>query len=256
MTTITETTHRRGHESVARILNVTRLHLTNRFSIIVLPLLILAFIFLVNYIIWWLLFDAVGVGDQQDAVDGIQFSGASSFIFVYMLVVAVQAVNLTFPFALGYSVTRRDFYLGTGVAFALLSVFYAAIMTVMAVLERLTGGWGLGGSMFNVIYFREENPILQFVLFLLAFLFFFFIGAATASVYVRWRANGMYVFFACLTLIVVGLVALTTFVGGWPTVGSWFVSNGALGVAAWSLVPTIIAAITGFSLIRRATPNN
>lgn len=224
MTTITEATRQSGHESLARILNVTRLHLTNRFPIMVLPLLILAFIFLVNYIIWWLLLGAMDGPGGLETLDGISFSGASSFIFIYMLVVAVQAVNLTFPFALGFSVTRRDFYLGSCVAFVLLSAYYAAIMTVMAVMERLTNGWGLGGSMFDVVYFREENPLLQFVLFLLIFLFFFFIGAATASVYVRWRANGMYVFFACLILLVVGAVALTTF--------------------------------AGFYLIRRATPKN
>ncbi|WP_111719278.1 ABC transporter permease [Homoserinimonas sp. OAct 916] len=256
MTTLTETTHRPESATLARIFNVTRLHLINRFPIMVLPLLILAFIFLVNYVIWWLLFDAVGVADRQDAIDGIQFSGASSFIFIYMLVVAVQAVNLTFPFALGFSVTRRDFYLGTCVAFVLLSAYYAAIMTVMAVLERVTNGWGLGGSMFDVVYFREENPVLQFVLFLLIFLFFFFIGAATASVYVRWRANGMYVFFAFLTLLVIGFVALTTFADNWPAVGAWFARNGAMGVALWSLVPTTLAAITGFYLMRRATPKN
>lgn len=240
MTTITETTRSQGHESLARILNVTRLHLTNKFSIMVLPLLILAFIFLINYIIWWLLFGALDAPSRLDVADGIQVSGASTFIFIYMLVVAVQAVNLTFPFALGYSVTRRDFYLGSCVAFVLLSAFYAAIMTVMAVLERLTNGWGLGGAMFDVVYFRAENPLLQFVLFLMIFLFFFFIGAATAAVYVRWRANGMYVFFASLTLIVIGLVALITFTGNWPSVGAWFIANGSMGVALWTLLPTTL----------------
>ncbi len=239
-----------------RILSVTRLHLTNRFPILVLPLMILGFIFLVNYLIWWLIFSVAGVEGSQDASDGIQFSGASMFIFVYMLVVAVQAVNLTFAFAQGYSVTRRDFYLGSCLVFVLLSVYYAAIMTVMALLERATNGWGFGGAMFDVIYFKTANPLLQFVLFLLLFLFFFFIGAAISSVYVRWRSNGMLVFFAALTLILVGLVALVTFTANWPAVGAWFVSNGALGVATWSLVPTALAAITGFFLLRRATPRN
>lgn len=254
MTTTTQTRHAGGE--LQRILNVTRLHLTNKFPMMVLPLLILGFIFLVNLTIWWLIFSAVGPADAADASQGMQFSGASTFIFVYMMVVAVQAVNLTFPFALGYSVTRRDFYLGTSVMFVLLSVYYAAIMTIMATLERVTDGWGFGGAMFDVIYFSADNPLLQFVLFLLVFLFFFFVGAATASVYVRWRANGMYVFFAILTLLIVGLVALTTFTESWPQVGAWFVANGAMGVALWSLVPTALAALTGFRLLRKATPKN
>src|SRR5690606_2970444 len=249
-----ETTHTGG--VLQRVLNVTRLHLTNKFPMMVLPLMILGFIFLVNLAIWWLIFSAIGTEDAADASQGMQFSGASTFIFVYMMVVAVQAVNLTFPFALGYSVTRRDFYLGTSVMFVLLSGYYAAIMTIMAMIERATDGWGFGGAMFDVIYFGAENPLQQFLLFLLLFLFFFFIGAATASVYVRWRANGMYVFFAALTILVVGLVALTTFTENWPLVGEWFVANGAMGVALWSLVPTALAAVTGFVLLRKATPKN
>lgn len=256
MTTITESDHQPGRDALMRILNVTRLHLTNKFPIMVLPLLILGFIFVINMIIWWLVFSAIGQADVQDASTGMQFSGASSFIFVYMLVVAVQAVNLTFPFALGYSVTRRDFYLGSSVMFGLLSAYYAAIMTVMATIERATDGWGFGGAMFDVIYFSADNPLLQFVQFFLVFLFFFFIGAATASVYVRWRANGMYAFFAVLVLILIGLVALTTFTESWPTVGAWFVAHGAMGVALWSLVPTVIAAFAGFILLRKATPKN
>lgn len=237
-----------------RILNVTRLHLTNKLPIMVLPLMILGFIFLVNYLLWWLIFSVADTDGARNASEGMQFSGASMFIFVYMLVVAVQAVNLTFPFAQGYSVTRRDFYLGSSLVFVLLSAYYAAIMTVMALLERATNGWGFGGAMFDVIYFRTENPLLQFAQFFLLFLFFFFIGAAVASVYVRWKSNGMLVFFAALTLLLVGIIALVTVTENWPAVGSWFAANGALGVAVWSLVPTALAAITGFLLLRRATP--
>jgi hypothetical protein len=254
--TTTTTTHTEPGGEFQRILNVTRLHLTNKFPMMVMPLLILGFIFLVNYLIWWLIASVTDEEGAANAAQGMQFSGASTFIFVYMLVVAVQAVNLTFPFALGYSVTRRDFYLGSSLMFILLSVYYAAIMAIMAVIERATGGWGFGGGMFDVVYFGAENPLQQFVLFLLVFLFFFFIGAATASVYVRWRANGMYVFWASLTILVIGLVALTTFTQSWPSVGEWFVANGAMGVALWSLIPTALCAITGFVLLRKATPKN
>lgn len=254
MTTTTETRNTGGE--LQRVLNVTRLHLTNKFPLMVLPLLILGFIFLVNFLIWWLIASVADAEGAASASEGMQFSGASTFIFVYMMVVAVQAVNLTFPFALGYSVTRRDFYLGSSVVFALLSAYYAAIMTIMATIERATDGWGFGGAMFDVIYFNADNPLQQFLLFLLVFLFFFFVGAATSSVYVRWRANGMYVFFATLTILVIGLVALATFTESWPQVGAWFVANGAMGVALWSLVPTALSAVTGFVLLRKATPKN
>ena len=255
MTTMTQTQSPAGAE-LRRVTNVTRLHLTQRFTLLVLPLMILGFIFLVNYLIWLLIFTNIGPSDAADASEGMQFSGASFFIFVYMMVVAVQAVNLTFPFALGYGVTRRDFYLGSSLAFVLLSVYYAVILTVLTEIERATGGWGLGGHMFDVVYFSADTLLQRFALYLLAFLFFFFLGAATATVYVRWRAIGMYVFFAVLTLLVLGLLFLATSTQSWGLVGEWFVANGALGVATWTLVPTAISAVVGFFLLRGATPKN
>jgi len=242
--------------ALTRVANVVRLHLTQRSQLLVLPWMILGFIFLVNLVIWWLVLASSAPAELASVSQGMQFSGASTFIFVYMLVVAVQAINVTFPFALGYGVTRRDFYLGSAATFVLLSVYYALGMTLLATIERATAGWGLGGSMFDVVYFGSGTAAQQFALFLLGFLFFFFIGAATAAVYVRWRSRGMLVFFAALTLILVGLSVLATSTASWPLVGEWFARSGALGVAVWSLVPTTLAAVAGFVLLRRATPRN
>jgi hypothetical protein len=240
-----------------RILNVVRLHLVNKMTTIYVPWMIMAFIFLVNYAIWWILLANLDPADMADASEGIQFSGASAYIFVYMLVVAVQAINLTFPFAQGYSVTRRDFYLGSALTFMILSAGYSIVMTLLGLIECATNGWGIGGSMFATVYFGSGDNVLEsFYITFLLFLFFFFVGTATATVYVRWRANGMLVFFACLVLVILGLVALATFTGSWPAVGAWFVASGAVGVVTWMLVPTALAALVGFLILRRATPRN
>ena len=65
-----------------------------------------------------------------------------------LMVVAVQAMSATFRFALGMSVTRRDYYLGTALYFTMLSVVYAAGLTALGGIERLTDGWGLDGYFF------------------------------------------------------------------------------------------------------------
>lgn len=255
-TTSLTATRPAGSGALRRIINVAKLHLVNKSTIIIVPWAIMAFIFLVNYLIWWILTASLSPADMADVREGLQFSGASSFIFVYMLVVAVQAINLTFPFAQGYSVTRRDFYLGSALTFVGLSALYALVITILGVLERLTDGWGLGGRMFAPTYFGEGNPLEAFYLTFMIFLFFFFIGAATATVYVRWRANGMLVFFAGLVLIMVGLLALVTLTGSWPTVGQWFVTTGFVGVISWLIVPIALAGAAGFFILRRATPRN
>ena len=231
MSTITSAAPVR-HASNDRLLSVVRLHFVNRWTVIYLPWAILGFVFLINLAVWAIIAASVPESDQTEALDGTGWSGASFYFFVYMMVLAVQAINTTFPFAQGYGVTRRDFYLGSCIAFALLALTYGAAFTFLAFLEDATGGWGLGGRMFTAFYFGEGDWFQRLFLFVVAFAFFLFVGAATAATYVRWKATGMYVFFAALTLLIVGGAALATYTGSWPAVGGWFVTVGPYGFAA------------------------
>ncbi len=255
MSTITATAQV-GHAGSDRLLSVVRLHFVNRWTAIYLPWAILGFIFLINLAVWAIIRASVPAGDRTDALNGTGWSGASFYFFVYMMVLAVQAINTTFPFAQGYGVTRRDFYLGSCIAFGVLAVGYGVAFTVLASLEDATGGWGLGGRMFTAFYFGEGDWYQRLFLFVVAFAFFLFVGAATAAAYVRWKATGMYVFFAALTLFIVGGAALVTYSGSWPAIGRWFAEVGPYGFAAWMLVPTVVAALVGYRILRRATPRS
>jgi hypothetical protein len=254
-TAIIHTTATSGSDTWRRILKVVRLHLVNKTTIFGIPLLVLTIIFGASLVIWWVI--AVGAAQQGVVTPedrNVYIGGASFYLVVYMLVVAVQSVNLTFPFAQGYSVTRRDFYLGSVLAFTGLSLVYSVLMAVLGWLEDATKGWGLRGQMFSIRFLGITNPIEIFAFYLLAFLFFFFVGTAVATLYLRWRMWGLLGFFAGFILLVVGLIAIFTLTESWPQVGHWFASNGALGVATWSLVPTAIAAGAGLFVLRGATP--
>lgn len=240
----------------SRIIPVLRLHLTNKWTTVGTPLVVLALIWAVNFVIWLLITRSVDADDRAVALEGTQFSGAIFYIFVYMMVVAVQAITRTFPFALGFSVTRRDFYLGTALLFGSLSAFYAAVITALSLIEEATGGWGVGGHLFTAVWYGTGTPVERFVQVFLLFLFFFFVGSVVAIIYLRWRANGMIVFWVALTVLLLGLAALATFTNGWPAVGEWFVVTGAFGVTVWSLVVTALSALLGYVVLRRATPPN
>lgn len=110
--------------------------------------------------------------------------------------------------------------------------------------------------MFTAIYFGDGPWFERIWIFFVAFLFFFFFGAAAGSIYVRWKSNGIIAFFASLAVILIGLAAIITFTQSWPEVGEFFVRWGFLGSYTWSLVPTVIAGIAGFFVLRRATPKN
>ncbi|THG32320.1 ABC transporter permease [Naasia lichenicola] len=255
MTTTTVTELARPSRPTSRIGSVVRLHLVNKASIIGTPLIILGFILLVNVAIWAIIAASVtDASDLADAQEGLQWSGASFYLFIYMMVLGILGVSATFPLALGFSVTRRDFYLGTAATWVLLSVFFGAVFTLLAVVETATGGWGLGGRMFTAVYFGDGVWYQRFLLFTAAFLFFFFFGTVIAAIYSRWRVTGTLVFFGILTVLLVALAFLATVTRSWPEVGNWFVVNGAPGLVAWSLVPTVISAVAGYAVLRRATP--
>jgi hypothetical protein len=240
----------------ARIWAVVKLNLANPWTAILLPWIILGIIFVVNYAIWLIIARATSGEDRVDAIDGFSYSGASMYIFVYMLVVAVQTFNLTFPFALGYGVTRRDFYLGSALTFVLLSAMYSIGLTILSVIEEATNGWGLNGSMFTAVYYGDGPWYERLWIFFVAFLFFFFVGAIAASIYVRWKSNGIIGFFLGLGVLIVGLAGLFTFTETWHLVGGFFASWGFLGSYTWSLVLTALAGIAGFFILRRATPKS
>ena len=237
-----------------RLSAVVRLHLTNKWTVIYLPWLIMLAILVLNLAIWAIVLGAADPADHDKVRQGLGYSGAASYMFVYMMVVAVQAISVTFRFAQGYSVTRRDYYLGTALTFIGFSVMYAVGLSILAGIEELTDGWGLGGALFTSSLFGDGGWGARAFVFLVLSLFFFFVGAVVAAIWVRWRAIGLTTFFVALAFALVGIAALIVLTDSWIAVGEWFVATGALGVYAWTLVPTTIAAIGGYLVLRRATP--
>jgi hypothetical protein len=258
MTTVAPTLQAsRSYEPLRRIGAVTRLHFVNRFQIVYLPLIVLGAIFLVNLAIWWIIVESTGGNNSANRTSThLGYSGAVSYIYVYGIVIAVQAISRTFPFSLGFGVTRRDFYLGSTLAFVILSFGFASVLTVMSVLELATNGWGLGGRMFAPLFFTNSFWLLRFVMYFCAFLFLLFIGTAGAAFFVRWRATGLTAFFGIIAVLLLAAVAYFTLAHQWPALGTWFVRSGAVGVCVWLLVPTAVAGVAGFFVLRRATPKN
>lgn len=254
---MTTTTTALAHPAspVRRITRVAKLHFANPWTTLGLPWIILGVIFVGSLTIWWLIYSAIPAANRDTAFEGTQYSGTSSFIFIYMMVVAIQAISITFPFALGYGVTRRDYYLGSSLAFVILAAIYTTGLTILGAIEKATNGWGMGATLFAPTYFGNtalERIFVEFVL----FLFFLFFGSAVAAVWVRWKATGVSVFFIVVGALLIALFALATFTDSWVAVGETFAQLGVLGVASWSLVITAISGVAGFVLLRRATPRN
>jgi hypothetical protein len=248
----------------SRVLAVTRLHFVNRFGVFVLPNLIMLLVLAVNVLIWLALYVAAS-GDKARAniSESLQYSGAGFYIFVYMMVFAVQSIAITFPFAQGYGVTRRNYWAGTAVSYLVLSVAYAAALTVLGGIEELTGGWGFGGHMFTAVYYGDGPWYARFIVFLGLMLLAFFTGSMFASVYLRWRATGLVTAFLLLGVLGAGATALViaTNAESWifdvtfTTTVTARATTHAFRVV-WLVAFAALCAAVGFLVLRRTTPKN
>lgn len=253
MTAVTVAAPAARTDSFGRIFHAARLHAANPWGTLILPWLIMLAIFATSNAIWRLIAMANG-GVENLEPDAFVYNGGGFWALFYMMVVAIQAMNLTFKFALGMSLTRREYYLGTVGYFAMLSLLYATGWLVGAAIERATDGWGLNAAFF-IPAFTQDLPLWQvgFVWFTL-YLFFMFVGAAVATIFVRWGSNGLVSFFAVLTFVLVGAVWAIVQLDLGGSIASWFSTTPVLGIFAWTLVPTALFATFGYLLMRRATP--
>lgn len=236
-----------------RVWNAVRLHLANPWPTLIMPWLIFAAIFGLTLAIWYVITVAAG-GVQNLDTDAFQYNGGVTWVLFFLTVMAVQAMSLTFRFALGVGMTRRDYYLGTVAYLAILASMYAAGIAVLAQVERLTNGWGLGGRFFAP-WFLADLPAWQlWYLNVVAGLLLAMLGVATGAVWLRWKATGLYLFLGVLALLLIAAVWLMTVTASWGSLGTYLGSHSPVVGATWTLPATALFAVAGYLLLRRATP--
>lgn len=238
----------------SRILRVWRLHFANPAVVLWTPLMILGMILVLSWVIWWLIYTFSTAADRDDIAQGTQWSGAASFIIVYMMVVAIQAMNSTFALALGFGSTRRDYYLGSALAFVTLAAGWSVLFAVLGLAEEATGGWGTHGVMFTAVYFGAEGPLARLGYVFLLFLLSMFVGALSGALFVRWKSRGVLGLWIGVAAVLVGAAALITVTASWQSVWDLLTGIGFGGVYALTLIPTAVTAVAGFFVLRRATP--
>lgn len=235
-----------------RMANVFRLHLANPWPTVGMPWMVLMAIFAMTYLIWQL----VAANADPAAMEGDEFTinGGMGWILVYMVVVAAQAMNQSFSFGLGMSMTRRDYYVGTIAYCTSLAVYYATGLTVLMAVERATGGWGLGGMFFQP-FGIEGGEVGHYALgYLVSMIAMFAIGVSYGAVFARWRGTGVTV---AIILSVAALIAVAWIISkleAWESVVGWFQDAGPWLISGVVLVPVVLALVAGYLVLRRTAP--
>lgn len=196
-----------------------------------------------------------GAGAPQDEMaEGFRYSWAVLSPQWYLVVVGVQAIGLTFSFALGFGATRRDFWIGTSLMFVIVSFVNAIAIATLVQLEKATDGWGIGAHMFDALWYGQQGWLVDAYTTFSMQLLVLFIGASTTTVYMRWRIRGMMILSFSSIALVLATIAALTFTESWAGLAGWFESIGVVGVFTVLLIKTLAWAVAGFLVIRRATP--
>ncbi|RWZ59691.1 hypothetical protein ELQ92_12815 [Labedella populi] len=233
-----------------RIWRVMRLHLAAPSVFLGIPWIIVGMAFFVSVAI------AVLIALNGGQATGQRYSWAVLSPQWYLVVVGVQAVGLTFPFALGFGVTRRDFWLGTAALFTLLSLVNAAAYTILLQVERATDHWWTGTHMFDSLWYGLGPWYHDFFSTFALQMFVFFIGAATTTLYMRWRVVGVIAASAVVVVLLLAAAVVVTAVDGWSALADLLATATIPGIFTVVLATALLCAVGGYLVIRKATPRS
>lgn len=225
------------------LLNVARYHLVDRVTYLALPWGIMAFSFLVNAVIATLVPPAPGG----------QYTGGLVTIYIFLLVCGVLSMTRFLPFGLMLGVSRRGYYLGTALLVVALGVGHGLGLTVLQMVERATGGWGLALHFFRVPWIMDgpwhQTWLTSFVMLVL----FFGYGMWYGLVYRRWNVPGLVAFIAAQVLVTLGVLVVVSMTPNWAAVGQFFVTMTAPALTGVLAALAVALGLGGFTTMRRVT---
>ena len=235
-----------------RVIKVLRLHLVNRLTYLGIPWIITGVALVISIVIALLIGASVPAADRQDALQGMSYSWAVLSPLWYLAVVGVQAVSMVFPFALGFSITRREYALGTLLTYAVIAAINATGWAILTQIERVINESGVLFHHFTALWLGEAGlGTVWLSLFSLQMLIFA-VTSAFGAVYARWRAMGMLVLWAAVALVVLGITAFAVLTGAAPPILNWLMGLTPTAFFAALLIPAAIAFALGWGALRRA----
>jgi len=223
-------------------IKVARYELTNRLGFVILPWLILALDFLI----------AVAIVSEIPPGQA-RYAGALASIYVVLIVVGASSISVQLPFALALGVSRRSFYAGATLLAVALSAVYGLALTVLQLIERATGGWGLNLHFFRVPYLLAGPWYLSWLTSFVGLTLMLAWGMWFGIVYRRWNVIGLLSFIAAQVL---ALTAVLLIIGGrddWHAVGHFFTTLTIEGLTGLLAALTVALLAGGYATVRRLT---
>jgi hypothetical protein len=223
-----------------RVKQVVMLHLRNKNTWFVVPWSILGANFLINALIATTFSDGETIN-----------TGAIASIFVYAFIAGTLTLKETFPFAIGLSIRRKDYFFGTALTVLLVNIISGIAITILSAIESATDGWNVNLHLFKIGFLSDLPYIGILVINIILLIHCFFLGFAISSLHRRFGGMSMYIFFTAMLLV--GTIVSYTMAHFelWDDFGHWVVDN--YMDLFWWMIPMVgIYALISYVLLRRA----
>jgi hypothetical protein len=224
--------------------NVARYQLTNRLGFVILPWAILA----LDFVIAAAIVGALPNGNGQP-----RYAGALSAIYIVLLIVGATSISVQLPFALALGVSRRSFYAGTALLAGAIAAVYGLAVTVLQLIERATGGWGLNLHYFRVPYLLAGPWYLNWLTSFAGLALLLAWGMWLGTIYRRWNLPGLLAFIAAQALALLAVVVIIRWAHGWHGPGRFFTTLTTGGLTGLLAALAVAMLAGGYATIRRIT---
>ncbi|WP_052209609.1 hypothetical protein [Kocuria sp. ZOR0020] len=169
------------------------------------------------------------------------FTGLGMLVSVligFFISSAALAVNRTFATVLAFGGTRRDFWVGSSMGFAVTALIAATCGTILLGLEHLTDGWMIGLPVFATPVLGDGHPVVTFVAIFAYSMAALFTGAAFGTIFRAFGATAVTGAIVGAVLLLAAAVALFVWQRDFTmdfirSLGAWAPT---VGVAAFAVV--------------------
>lgn len=177
-------------------------------------------------------------------------SGGAGDIYIFYFVVGIFSVNDTFPFALGFGVRRKDYFLGTLLLITVLFATTALALASLAFIEsHVVNYWGVSLHFFAPPYLSAGSFPQQWWVDFSLLAQIFALGFVIGSVYRRFGNVGLLIVFTVVVLLLTTWIGLQVQLNLW---GATFSQHTAFELALGLLPMTAVFLLAAYLLLRRA----
>jgi hypothetical protein len=225
-------------------ISVARYQLRDRYVVLISPWLILTLDFLIT----------LAIAAQFHPGPGHPaYTGALVGIYVVLLVNGALAIGRQLPLALALGVSRRSFYAGTALLCGAIAAVYGLGLTVLQLIERATGGWGMNLYFFRVPYLLAGPWYLSWLTSFVGLALMLAWGMWFGIIYRRWNLPGLLGFIAAQAVVLFVVLLAIGATDDWHGVAHFFTTLTIGGLTGLLAALTVALLAGGYATIRRVT---